>query len=250
MGSKRGSKLHSAMPSERADLKRPEQLAVVRPTHAVPLSMCDDRHSPRPCRQVSFGHHVPDPYLTYDRQRDADRAPPMVVLSLPERVWTPDIAWEKDDSSSDPDTTPTASPKAPTSGSRPPFHSMHSSLMSVPTSAPAGSLPPPPPISSAEVADPPASAAELTVPSSSQLRPAKKHKHRTKSQRYFSNDECAICMESFQRGEIVRILPCGHVFHKDECDEWLMKWRKLVSVIQSGRLTYELTDSARRVGRT
>lgn len=46
--------------------------------------------------------------------------------------------------------------------------------------------------------------------------------------RYFSKDECAICMDNFQAGDVVRILPCGHVFHKTECDEWLMKWRKLV----------------------
>lgn len=54
-------------------------------------------------------------------------------------------------------------------------------------------------------------------------------KQRRKSKRYYSKDECAICMENFSRGEVVRILPCGHVFHKDECDEWLLKWRKLVS---------------------
>jgi hypothetical protein len=36
-------------------------------------------------------------------------------------------------------------------------------------------------------------------------------------------------MDMFQRGDVVRILPCGHVFHKEECDEWLLKWRKLVS---------------------
>lgn len=38
-------------------------------------------------------------------------------------------------------------------------------------------------------------------------------------------------MDAFEKGDIVRILPCGHVFHKEECDEWLMKWRKLVRFI-------------------
>jgi len=153
------------------------------------------------------------------RQRDADRAPPMVVLSLPERIWTPDIVWEKDDSSSEPDSpTPTQSPKS----TRPPFISMHSSFTTTGTGA-SSTLPPPPPISASEVADPPITSESSTSTSNKPV------KVRRKSQKYYSKDECAICMDSFHRGEVVRILPCGHVFHKDECDEWLMKWRKLVS---------------------
>jgi hypothetical protein len=157
----------------------------------------------------------------------------MVVLSLPERVWSPDIVWEKEDSSSDPDPdSPTQTPK--TSTSRPPFHSMHSSLLSIPVlstiNSASSTLPPPPPISASEVADPPSTSSELALPSTSNIVGGthKPGKERRKSQKYFSKDECAICMDSFQRGEVVRILPCGHVFHKDECDEWLMKWRKLV----------------------
>jgi hypothetical protein len=149
----------------------------------------------------------------------------MVVLSLPERIWTPDIVWEKDDSSSDADAEPDTPTAAPKSSSRPPFHSMHSSLLSVPVTATTSTLPAPPPISAGEVADPPSDA-----PSTSTTSAQKPVKERRKSQKYFSKDECAICMDSFQRGEVVRILPCGHVFHKDECDEWLMKWRKLVSL--------------------
>jgi len=133
----------------------------------------------------------------------------MVVLSLPERVWTPDIVWEKEDSSD------TASIKSDKPDS--------------PTISNATGLPAPPPISPSDVRTPPAIEVSdpLAVPSGSRLR-----KPRTKSgvsRKYFSKDECAICMDSFHKGDIVRILPCGHVFHKDECDEWLMKWRKLVS---------------------
>jgi hypothetical protein len=144
----------------------------------------------------------------------------MVVLSLPERIWTPDIVWGKDDSSSEPDSpTPTQSPKS----TRPAFISMHSSFTTTGTGA-SSTLPPPPPISASEVADPPVTSESST---STSTKPVKV---RRKSQKYYSKDECAICMDSFHRGEVVRILPCGHVFHKDECDEWLMKWRKLVSL--------------------
>ncbi|KZT61793.1 transferrin receptor ectodomain, apical domain-containing protein [Calocera cornea HHB12733] len=43
--------------------------------------------------------------------------------------------------------------------------------------------------------------------------------------------ECAICLSAFERGDRVRVLPCGHVFHIDEIDGWLVKQKKLVSLL-------------------
>lgn len=41
--------------------------------------------------------------------------------------------------------------------------------------------------------------------------------------------ECAICLEMFVKGDRVRVLPCYHLFHIDEIDEWLIHKKKLVS---------------------
>jgi E3 ubiquitin-protein ligase RNF13 len=41
--------------------------------------------------------------------------------------------------------------------------------------------------------------------------------------------ECAICLNDFAKGDRVRVLPCKHIFHLDEIDEWLIHRRKLVS---------------------
>ena len=40
--------------------------------------------------------------------------------------------------------------------------------------------------------------------------------------------ECAICLEMFVKGDRVRVLPCYHLFHIDEIDEWLINKKKLV----------------------
>ena len=40
--------------------------------------------------------------------------------------------------------------------------------------------------------------------------------------------ECAICLEMFVKGDRVRELPCYHLFHIDEIDEWLINKKKLV----------------------
>lgn len=76
------------------------------------------------------------------------------------------------------------------------------------------------------------------------------HTHAHTHKKYYAQDECAICMDDFQPGQIVRILPCGHVFHKDECDEWLMKWRKLVRLSRALQQACDLmiaTDSHTRL---
>ncbi|KAI0304307.1 hypothetical protein B0F90DRAFT_1235870 [Multifurca ochricompacta] len=41
--------------------------------------------------------------------------------------------------------------------------------------------------------------------------------------------ECAICLDEFVKGDRVRVLPCKHIFHLDEIDEWLIQLKKLVS---------------------
>lgn len=40
--------------------------------------------------------------------------------------------------------------------------------------------------------------------------------------------ECAICLSEFVKGDKVRVLPCHHIFHLEEIDEWLIHRKKLV----------------------
>ncbi|KAL7425272.1 hypothetical protein Q5752_000960 [Cryptotrichosporon argae] len=182
--------------------------------------------------------------LRVARQREADRAPPLIVFSLPERVWHPDIVWEKDDSdesvrslrpagdsgslgdAGDPaavDAAPAPSPSPPPQ----PQPDLSPPLIT------RSEVRTPPPTSSSGIERTPAAPrdAALLSPDGTAAASSSRRKRRTRSgrsgQRYFSKDECAICMDSFRAGDVVRILPCGHVFHKDECDEWLLKWRKL-----------------------
>jgi hypothetical protein len=35
------------------------------------------------------------------------------------------------------------------------------------------------------------------------------------------NNTCAICLESFQAGETVSTMCCGHIFHSEELERWL-----------------------------
>lgn len=51
--------------------------------------------------------------------------------------------------------------------------------------------------------------------------------------KFFHGDECAICLSQFERGDHVRILPCGHLFHKLEVDSWLLEWKKLCPICRT-----------------
>jgi len=46
------------------------------------------------------------------------------------------------------------------------------------------------------------------------------HRERTPS---MDSASCAVCLSDFERGEILRLLPCGHSFHKGCIDEWLSR---------------------------
>ena len=179
-------------------------------SHAHRLPPRYNFHTPCSSREVSLKCQVSTGLD--DRVREAERAPPLVVLSLPERVWSPDIVWEKD-SDSETNSTPTT-PR------------IDSTASSDPTQT---SIPPPPHITPSEISTPPPFDIPEPIASGSKNRKSQAGVNAHSGKKYFGKDECAICMDSFHRGEIVRILPCGHVFHKDECDEWLLKWRKLVS---------------------
>ncbi|WFD38143.1 RING-type E3 ubiquitin transferase [Malassezia japonica] len=45
--------------------------------------------------------------------------------------------------------------------------------------------------------------------------------------RRYAQDVCPICLSEFLEGDRVRVLPCGHVFHQDEIDDWLTGTRRL-----------------------
>lgn len=184
----------------------------------------------------------------------------MVVLSLPERVWTPDIVWEKDDDSSEAPGSP--SPEGGGGSLLTDEHEVHDSQrhsVNDPKDAYPSQTHPPPPIHPSFISPPPLipSLTETnpsfppTLPTHPPLPPSTNNagpsrdskKHKRPTRRYFSKDECAICMDAFEKGDIVRILPCGHVFHKEECDEWLMKWRKLVCFISRTSFPIMFTKS-------
>jgi hypothetical protein len=49
----------------------------------------------------------------------------------------------------------------------------------------------------------------------------------------FEENICVVCLDSYNDGQTLRVLPCGHPFHKDCIDAWLLGYKSDVDAITS-----------------
>lgn len=62
-----------------------------------------------------------------------------------------------------------------------------------------------------------------------------------------AGETCAICLEDYKEGEIVKVLPCKHEYHSSCVDSWLTKWGTFCPVCKHDmRSKYLLTEVKRR----
>ena len=144
------------------------------------------------------------------RAAQRDRAPEDVVRSLPWLIWNGKGSWEKHEG---------------------PPPDLEQALAPEFTSEPASKDEEPEACNPSAVSDSndPLAASTSALP--------EQHPHPW----FESQVDCAICLSEFVKGDKVRILPCNHIFHMEEVDEWLIQRKKLVcSKLLLFRHTYGL----------
>ncbi|KDQ17452.1 hypothetical protein BOTBODRAFT_29635 [Botryobasidium botryosum FD-172 SS1] len=50
---------------------------------------------------------------------------------------------------------------------------------------------------------------------------------------FLGQTECAICLSAYVSGDLVRVLPCNHIFHQEEIDGWLIQRKKLCPICKA-----------------
>ncbi|KAK1262771.1 RING-H2 finger protein ATL80 [Acorus gramineus] len=69
----------------------------------------------------------------------------------------------------------------------------------------------------------------------------------TEEEASFETASCAICLEDFAEGEELRVLPkCGHVFHKECIDQWVVTRSSFCPMCRVRVVEREVEPAARR----
>jgi len=136
------------------------------------------------------------------RAAQRDRAPEDVVRSLPWLIWNGKGSWEKHEG-------------------HPP--DLEQALVPELTSEPTSKDEEP------EACNPSADSDGNDPLAASTSALPEQHPHPW----FESQVDCAICLSEFVKGDKVRILPCNHIFHMEEVDEWLIQRKKLCPVCKS-----------------
>ena len=132
------------------------------------------------------------------RAAQRDRAPEDIVHNLPWQVWTGN-GWEKHEN---------------------PEHSSPIPASSAEMDIEQGVL------TEAPVVDNEGPRAPTVDNASTSI-----HNKPTDQPGFESQLECAICLSEFVKGDKIRVLPCHHIFHLHEVDEWLIQRKKLVRFV-------------------
>jgi hypothetical protein len=84
------------------------------------------------------------------------------------------------------------------------------------------------------------------VPPSSSLEDGEEPEAKPMHDNRIINDSCAICLDEFEEGEPLRVLPCRHGFHRACIDPWLDNRSDLCPICKSSILAAVATSSCWR----
>ncbi|EPQ28375.1 uncharacterized protein PFL1_04202 [Pseudozyma flocculosa PF-1] len=172
------------------------------------------------------------------RQRRKERAPELVVLGLPCLIWRsggqpwekiegPDVDPGPGNGGSSADADGAAAASSDTDGQDSPAPVTSITPGDLESGAAAENIPL---LQEDENGAGPSRRPTPTVKVPAPPSANRSHSFLPPGRTYFSTDECAICLCDFVDGDRVRVLPCGHIFHRQEIDDWLVRVKKLCPI--------------------
>ncbi|SCZ96522.1 BZ3500_MvSof-1268-A1-R1_Chr8-2g10261 [Microbotryum saponariae] len=154
------------------------------------------------------------------RQRRLDRAPRDVVAKLPVFLWG--------DTEKGPQTMPISLDEEQAIGSSSTGHPIPTESTPLLDSSSSTTAATPRPAYLKYLPDAITRRIRRPNPSSTALAP-----RRRSNLKFRPSNECSICLSDFENGDAVMELPCGHLFHKEEIESWLLESKRVCPICRA-----------------